>query len=219
MTRVVIVLNATFGYGPAICTALCQDGWVVIAHEQPNARCEVTACWRVEDQAECGVAIAAIEAKWGAVGIVIFNSPPMPDRALTAISATDWTQMMSERIDPLFTMTKAVWPAMCRDGHGRIIAVLPLEAVIGRAGTIAQAAAAAATRGYIKSLAMEGARHGITVNGIAGPAPDTDSKGRAIAGDLPHAADIAHCVRFLCSPESGYMTGSLMVADGGTTRY
>ena len=219
MTRVAIVLNAAIGYGPAIADALRQDGWYVVAHEQPNAGRGGAERWRSEDQAECAAAVATIETERGAIGTVIFNAPPMPDRTLSAMSATDWVQMNCERIDPLFAMAKAVWPAMCRAGHGRIIAVLPLEAVLGRAGTIAQAAAATATRGYVKSLALEGGRYGVTVNSVAGPALDADPTRDASAGYPSHAADIARCILFLCGPESGYVTGSLMVADGGIARF
>jgi acetoacetyl-CoA reductase len=125
-------------------------------------------------------------------------------------------------------MTRPVWEGMRERGFGRVVCISSINGQKGQMGQANYSAAKAGDIGFVKALAQEGAKKGITVNAICPGYIGTEMV-RAIAPEvldkaiLPHIPvgrlgepeEIAKCVLFLVSDDSGFITGSTISANGG----
>lgn len=125
-------------------------------------------------------------------------------------------------------LARAVVRPMTRARGGRIVAVGSVIGQVASPGSAAYAASKAALLGYVKTLAIESARRGVTVNYVAPGFVDTDmlapfaayraaTETRIPAGRFASPAEIAEVVRFLVSPAASYITGAIIPVDGGLT--
>ena len=138
-----------------------------------------------------------------------------------------WSEVMGTNLNGLFNMTHPVWPGMRDRKFGRVINISSINGQKGQMGQANYAAAKAGDIGFTKTLAQEGARAGITVNAIcpgyigtemvrAVPEKVLDSIVSQIpVGRLGEPEEIARCVVFLASDDSGFITGSTLSANGG----
>lgn len=170
------------------------------------------------------------ESVWGRIDILVNNaglavqghSEPVDD--LADMSLETWNLSIARNLTTAFLLTRGVLPGMRSRQYGRIVNVSSTTGTqVGNPGEAAYAAAKAGMVGMNKSLALEVARYGITVNSVA---PGWIATGSSTSEELNAAKyvpvgragrpeEVAAAVTFLASPESSYITGELLVIDGG----
>jgi 3-oxoacyl-[acyl-carrier protein] reductase len=146
---------------------------------------------------------------------------PMAD-----LPPTEWDESIARNLDTCFNITRAVLPDMIKNHYGRIVNVSSVTGpLVSNPGETAYSAAKAAMVGMSRSLAIEVARYGITVNNVAPGWIATGSstaEERVAADNTPMGragtpAEVGDLIAFLASDESTYITGQLFVIDGGNT--
>jgi acetoacetyl-CoA reductase len=236
MGKVALVTGGTRGIGKAISLALKEAGYTVAANYAGNDRAadafkaetgiEVFK-WSVADYDACVDGIARVEAALGPVEILINNAGITRDAPFHKMTPDQWREVIDTNLSGVFNMTHPLWNGMRERGFGRIVTI---SSINGQKGQFAQAnysAAKAGDLGFTKALAQEGARKNITVNAIcpgyiatemvmAVPEAVRDQIISTIpVGRLGEAEEIARCVVFLVSDESGFITGATLTANGG----
>ena len=175
--------------------------------------------------------VAAVLSRFGRLDILVNNAGMVqsgtaaPSGArFEALDFAAWSRDIELNLNTCFHLTRAALPAMLARGYGRIVNIAsvtgPLVAVPGLAG---YSAAKAAMVGLTRALAVEVAAQGVTVNAVA---PGWIATGSSTAEELAAGRhtpigrpgtpeEIAHVVRFLAGPGSSYLTGQMIVVDGG----
>lgn len=175
---------------------------------------------------------AAVTARLGPVEILVNNAGmvqtghDIPRQPLHGWSDADWAHHMALNIDTTFHCCRAALPAMAAAGHGRIVNIASVTGpMVAIDGSSAYATAKAAITGMTRSIALEYGRQGITCNAIlpgwietASSSPEEITAGRATPLGRPgRPAEVAAAAHFLASDEASYVTGALLVVDGGNT--
>ena len=181
----------------------------------------------VADGAAVDAALADIEARFGAIAILVNNAGITRDNLLLRMKDDEWDAVMATNLKPAFRLAKGVLRGMMKARHGRIIQIGSVVGTSGNPGQANYAAAKAALVGFTKSLAQEVGSRNITINCIAPGFIDTDMTKalpegqraklleRIPLGRLGSPEDIAHAVVFLASPRAGYITGATLHVNGG----
>ncbi|MEE9433693.1 MAG: acetoacetyl-CoA reductase [Sphingorhabdus sp.] len=238
--RIAIVTGGTRGIGAAIGVRLKEKGRTVIASYGGNDEAaqkfksrtgiEVRK-WNVGDHEECIAACADIEKKFGAIDIMVNNAGITRDATLMKMSYEQWEEVLRVDLSGCFNMAKASFPGMRERGWGRIVNVGSVNGQGGQIGQVNYAAAKSGIHGFTKSLAMEGARYGVTVNAIAPGYIATDMLAtipgnvmeKIVAqipiGRLGKPDEIARGVEFLTSENASFVTGSTLSINGGQHMY
>jgi acetoacetyl-CoA reductase len=237
MSRVALVTGGTRGIGAAICKALKDAGYNVAASyagndDAANAFKAETGIpvykWSVADYDACAAGIAQVEADLGAVDILVNNAGITSDSMFHRMTPEQWNNVIGTNLNGLFNMTHPVFPGMRERGFGRIINISSINGQKGQAGQVNYSASKAGDIGFTKALAQEGAFKGITVNAICPGYIGTEMV-RAVpekvlnekilphipVGRLGEPEEIARCVVFLASDDSGFITGATISANGG----
>ncbi|MFA6125580.1 acetoacetyl-CoA reductase [Sphingomonas sp.] len=234
--RVAIVTGGTSGIGAATAESLKAAGLRVIATYSGDveraaafeARTGIQVRrWSVADFGACQDGVAEIERVFGAVDILVNNAGITRDATLAKMTPFQWTEVIDINLTSCFNMARAVFPGMCARHFGRIVNISSINGQAGQYGQTNYAAAKAGMIGFTKSLAQEGARHGVTVNAVAPGYTDTDMV-RAVPADvlekiiaripvgrLATPAEIARCVLFLAAEDAGFITGATLSVNGG----
>jgi len=180
---------------------------------------------RVPEQAE-RVVDAAQEA-FGRLDVLVNNAGFNRDTLLLRMSVEDWDEVMAINLRAAFLCTKAALRHMLRQRWGRVINIGSVAGIAGNAGQANYAAAKAGLTGFTKALAREMGSRGITANVVAPGLVKTEltkevspeivdlAMQRIFVGRLGTPEDIAACVAFLASDEASYMSGQVLVVDGG----
>ncbi|WP_347302680.1 acetoacetyl-CoA reductase [Croceibacterium sp. TMG7-5b_MA50] len=240
MARVAIVTGGTRGIGRAICEALTNDGFTVVANYAGNeekakaftAETGIAAYrWDVGDHQAALDGVAQVEAEVGPIDVLVNNAGITRDGTLLKMSFEDWDAVMRINLGGCFNMAKAVFPGMKTRSWGRIVNIGSINGQAGQYGQVNYAAAKSGIHGFTKALAQEGARFGITVNAIAPGYIDTEMVAavpeavlekivaKIPVGRLGQASEIARGVAFLASEQGGFVTGSTLSINGGQHMY
>ncbi len=187
--------------------------------------------WNVADPTACEDGTAKVVADIGEVDILVNNAGITRDGTMMKMTYEDWKQVIDTNLGGCFNMAKAVFRGMRERGFGRIVNIGSINGQAGQYGQVNYAAAKSGIHGFTKALAQEGAKLGVTVNAIAPGYIDTDMVAAVPAdvlekivakipvGRLGHAEEIARAVKFLCSEDAGFVTGSTMSVNGGQHMY
>ncbi len=234
--RTAIVTGGTRGIGRAISLALKEAGVTVAATYAGNdeaakaftAETGVKAFkWDVGDYEACKAGVAEIEKSQGPTDILVNNAGITRDGFFHKMKPEQWREVMRADLDSVFNMTHQVFPGMRERGFGRIINISSINGQKGQAGQANYSAAKAGMIGFTRALAQEGAFKGVTVNAIAPGYIATDmvaAVDKAVldkiiagipVGRLGEAEEIARCVTFLAADGAGFITGSVLTANGG----
>ncbi len=240
MSRIAVVTGGTRGIGQAISMRLKEKGRIVIASYGGNdtaaqefkARTGIEVRkWNVGDHTECIDACAAIERDFGSIDIMVNNAGITRDATIVKMTYEQWEEVIRVDLSGCFNMAKAVFAGMRERKWGRIVNVGSVNGQGGQIGQVNYAAAKSGIHGFTKSLAMEGARHGVTANAIAPGYIATDMLAsipvnvmeKIIAqipvGRLGNPDEIARGVEFLTSENASFITGSTLSINGGQHMY
>ncbi len=237
MARVALVTGGSRGIGAAISKGLQNAGYTVAANyagndEAANKFKSETGIpvfkWSVADYAACAAGIKQVEAEVGPIDVLVNNAGITRDAMFHRMTPEQWNEVISTNLNGLFNMTHPVWPGMRERKFGRIVNISSINGQKGQAGQANYSAAKAGDIGFTKALAQEGSRAGITVNVICPGYIGTEMV-RAVdpkilnekiiplipVGRLGEPEEIARCVVFLASDDSGFITGATISANGG----
>jgi acetoacetyl-CoA reductase len=237
MARVALVTGGTRGIGAAICKALKTAGYRVAASYAGNdeaaqkfkAETGIPVFkWDVASFDACAAGIKQVEAELGPIEVLVNNAGITKDAMLHRMKPEQWTAVINTNLGSLFNMCRPLIEGMRERNFGRIVNISSINGQKGQMGQSNYSAAKAGEIGFTKALAQENARKGITVNAICPGYINTemvqavpkDVLEKSIlplipVGRLGEPEEIARCVVFLASDESGFITGSTLSANGG----
>ncbi len=175
-------------------------------------------------------AVLDVIEHWGGVDILVNAAGGGAVSYFHEMSYETWMTQIDRNLNSVFNVTRAVLPSMLAQHSGRVISIASVAAIAGGRlvrGATAYAAAKAGLVGLTKSLAIEVAEHGITVNCLApgaqdtpGRAKDSTERRKALLDQIPtrllgRPSDLAQAVVFLAAPEAVNITGVVLPLDGG----
>ena len=239
----VVITGSTKGLGKAMVLTFAQEGaWVAVNYHADEAG----AAQMEKELKELGAKYLVIKAdvsrrdqvtemfslvlnSWEYVDVLINNAGVIKDKMLLFLDEEDWDRVLEVNLKAAYLCSKTILKSMIGRRYGRIINMTSPSALTGRAGQTNYAAAKGGVISFTKSLAREVARLGITVNALCPGVIQTP-----LTQDLPvktreelltmipmgkfgEAGDIAYAALFLASEKAGYMTGQVLVMDGGMT--
>lgn len=181
----------------------------------------------VSNYDSCAVLIEKVNSQFGRVDILVNNAGITADASIKQMTVDMWQDVINTNLNSVFNLSKLVFESMMENNFGRIINISSINGQKGQFGQVNYAAAKSGIYGLTKSLALEGARKGITVNSISPGYIATDMLKvlpenilNKIVSEIPVArlglpAEVAHAVSFLASDKSGFITGSNLAINGG----
>ena len=239
--RIALVTGGTRGIGAAISTHLARAGSSVAAVYNQNTQAAETFVKTARDEGlavsiyqanvgnpgDCQRVVNEVLRDYGKIDYLVNNAGAVHDRTALKMSLLDWDQVIRVNLSGPFYMSKAVLGHFVERGFGRIVNISSYVGQTGRFGQANYAAAKAGLFGLTKTLALETAAKGITVNCVVPGAIKTDMVSglpedivQAVIDTIPmHALgtpdDVAEAVRYLVSDEAHYLTGTLIPVAGG----
>ncbi len=240
--RVALITGGMGGLGEVISTKMADAGYrVVVTCSPSNAKADA---WVAEMKGKgydfraypCDVGdfdsaracTARVAADVGLIDILVNNAGITRDMTFRKMGKADWDAVMRTNLDSVFNMTKQVYDGMMDRGWGRIINVSSVNGSKGAFGQTNYAAAKSGMHGFTKSLSLESARKGVTVNTIspgyigtkmvtAIPKEILDSKilPQIPVGRLGKPEEVAGLIIYLCSEEAAFVTGANIAINGG----
>ncbi len=237
--RVAFVTGSTRGIGRAVAEMLHAAGASVAVVGRSRETAEAVAA-EIGERARgfsCDVAspdtiraaLTEAEAAFGTIDILVNNAGITRDNLLLRLGQDDWDAVIAANLTGAFVATQAVLKGMMKRRSGRIINLTSVVGLTGNKGQANYAASKAGLIGFTKSVAKEYAGRGILANCVAPGFIDTDMTAAlpeaartALLESIPLArlgapTDIAGAVLFLASDLGAYITGQVLVVDGGMT--
>jgi 3-oxoacyl-[acyl-carrier protein] reductase len=185
-------------------------------------RCDVT------DRAQVDNAVERAREEVGPIDILVANAGTLDHVARFEEQSPElWERDLRVNLTGVFTCAQAVWPGMVERGWGRIVTMASVAGTLGGFGQASYAATKAGVIGLTKTLALEGARHGITANAIVAGIIGTEAFGfgnpemnermvrRTALRRTGEPEEVANVIAFLCSDLASYVTGAEIQVSGG----
>ncbi|MBK8249275.1 MAG: 3-oxoacyl-[acyl-carrier-protein] reductase [Gemmatimonadetes bacterium] len=235
--RNALVTGSTRGIGRAIANALAASGARVgvVGRDAERARAialEVGGDARgfgcdVSDPAQIVALVEDAEREFGSIDILVNNAGLTRDNIMLRLKDDDWNAVIDANLRSAFVATRAVTRGMMKRRSGRIINIASVVGLIGNKGQTNYAASKAGLIGLTKSVAKEFSSRGILANVVAPGFIETDMTAAltpearlALSAQIPlerlgRPEDVAGAVLFLCSDLASYITGQVLVVDGG----
>ncbi|MBA2371964.1 MAG: 3-oxoacyl-[acyl-carrier-protein] reductase [Candidatus Limnocylindria bacterium] len=240
--KVALITGGSRGIGRATAVRLARDGSRIALNYKGNAAAAEEAKHLVEltgstaaliqgDVSQDGeaerVMKEALEFGGGRLDILVNNAGITRDNLLLRMSAEEWDAVLDLNLRGTFLITKAAMRPMMKQRAGRIVNVSSITGLVGNAGQANYSAAKAGVIGFTKTVAREMASRNITVNAVAPgfvPTDLTDALPQEVKdallkqiplGRFGAAEDIANAIAFLASDDAAYITGQVLVVDGG----
>jgi len=228
--RTAVVTGAGRGIGRAIVEALATDAWVAgldVAFQEGPGATQARFEGDVRDAAAVARAVDSIAAERGGLDWVVCAAGIVRDRISWKLTDADWDDVLAVNLTGAFHVARAAAPHLRRSPAGRLVFIGSINGLRGKVGQANYAAAKAGLVGLARTLALELARDGVTVNVVAPGFVDTamtadlperiraDALARTPLGRAGRPADIAAAVRFLCADDAGFITGAVLPVDGG----
>ena len=233
-----LVTGGSGGIGSAICRQLAADGFHVIVHANRNMDAAVATASGIAsaggsaeaahfDVTDSMATATALETMLtgGPIQVVINNAGIHDDAIFPGMQPGQWQRVIDVSVNGFFNVTQPLMMPMIRTRWGRIINITSVAAVAGNRGQVNYSAAKGALHSATKSLALELASRGITVNAVApGIIATAMSEGAfdasAIARLVPmkrtgQPAEVADLVSFLASERAAYISGQIISINGG----
>jgi acetoacetyl-CoA reductase len=240
--KVALVTGGMGGLGTALCRRLHDAGFKVAATYSPSN--PAPEGWLgaqrddgyrfkayqldVGDFDASGQMMATLLADMGRLDVLVNNAGITRDRSLSKMTGVDWSAVMRTNLDSVFNLCKHALEPMMAQRWGRIINISSVNGQKGAFGQTNYAAAKAGMHGFSKALALETARHGITVNTVSPgylrtrmvmQVPDDILQTKILPqipiGRLGEPAEVAALVAYLVSQEAGFVTGANIAINGG----
>ena len=236
--KVALVTGASRGIGKAIALELAARGATVVGTATTEAGAQaVTAMLaphggrgvvlNVTDAPACDALIDSLTKEAAGLHILVNNAGITRDNLAMRMKDEDWDAVLQTNLSAVFRLSRAVMRGMMKARWGRIINITSVVGSSGNPGQANYAAAKAGVAGMSRALARELGSRGVTVNCVAPGFIETDMTSAldevqtsALLGQIPlgrlgSAADIAHAVAFLASPNASYITGTTLHVNGG----
>ena len=237
MKKIALVTGGTRGIGAGVSKALKEAGYLVAANYNSGAETAqkfsqetgiAVFSWDVSNYEACEKGVKEVtEALSGTIDVLVNNAGITRDGMLHKMDPSAWEKVISTNLNSVFNMCRVIIPSMREKNFGRIINMSSVNGLKGQLGQTNYAAAKAGILGFTKSLALESAAKGITVNAIAPGYISTDMtaairddiKAQITAG-IPvgrfgKVEEIAHAVLFLADEKASYITGATLNVNGG----
>ncbi len=245
--KVALVTGGTGGIGSAICEKLYKDGFTVVANYRDFTKAmkwrEEAKKWR-DDHLRMGIDVKIVEGNIsdfksvsnmmeeirtdiGEVDVLVNNAGITRDAPLTKMTPEQWFEVIETNLNSVFICTKLVIDDMVKKGWGRIISISSVNGQKGQFGQTNYAAAKSGMYGFTKSLALELAKKGVSVNTISPGYTATpmvmaikeEVREKIVAqipmGRLGFPEEIAGAVSYLSSDDAKYITGANLAINGG----
>jgi len=236
--KVALVTGGSRGIGKAVAGRLAGAGARValvdvVDPEQMEATAReigggaIAVRANVVDADEVGGAVSQVEEQLGPIDVLVNNAGITRDGLLIRMTEEAWSAVLDVNLKGVFIMTKAVARGMMKRRGGRVVNIASVVGITGNAGQANYSASKAGVIGFTKTVAKEMSARNVLVNAVAPGFIDTDMT-RALPeaaretlmkliplGRLGAAEDVANAVLFLSSDLASYVTGQVVVVDGG----
>ncbi len=241
MSRVALVTGGSRGIGRAVCLELGRRGArVAVNYATRRDAAEETAAavqasggeaivvgGDVGDEQQVAALFEEVEGSLGPVEILVNNAGVTRDGLLLRMGSDAWDAVLSTNLRSVFLCTRAALRGMLRSRWGRIVSLGSVAGIAGNPGQANYAASKAGIIGFTKSVAKEVGSRGITANVVApgfigtdmtrdiGEATEAAAMESIALGRFGTPAEVASAVGYLASDEAAYITGQVLVVDGG----
>lgn len=237
MTRRALVTGGSGAIGAAVALQLARDGCHVVVHANSNRQRAEAVCQSIQqtggsaeaivfdvtNETECSTAIGRLLEQLP-IQILINNAGVHQDAPLAGMSSAAWHQVIDVNLHGFYNVTRPLIMPMMRSRWGRIINVSSIAGITGNRGQVNYSAAKAALHGATKSLALEVASRGITVNAIApgiiaSEMSDDSFSPEKIKQLVPmqragRPEEVASLAGFLASEQAAYLSGQVVALNG-----
>jgi len=241
VTKVALVTGASRGIGRAVALELAGRGNSVAINYAANSEAATEALEEITSAGNEGITVKAdvgdpdeveglfdeVHERLGPVDILVNNAGIARDALVLRMKTAHWDEVVNTNLRSVFLCCKAALRPMVRSRWGRIINISSVSGIAGNAGQANYAASKAGIIGFTKSVAKEVGSRGITANVVAPGFIDTDMT-NDLSDDVRAAAsasiavgrfglprEVASAVSYLATDDAAYVTGQVLVVDGG----